>query len=405
MIPEEYLAADLPDYEKERFQIVIKICASIFLFIFVLPYIFATKKVSANDDINTNCDKEQQNTDPQNPSLPSSSKKKIHKNKKKIRNGTKQKHNNESPDGKESLQSSTVDKPQETDAVEFSAIISNILTLLCILSIFCILFFSNNNLFPARTILQAPMLTRDECKHVIDIANKAAKVNAEKAQKEKDLFMLANPDFNPYSSLDNIRDPDTIQFTKWKVLLKDPSGWHKDRHAAYETVDLNIVTDPFTAEDRTWLAERLNSRLAPLIEKGFGIFRGAIRANDIFVVRYDAANGQANLRIHTDGSHVSWNILLNDEFEGGGTRFHDRHVKDPRILNKKEASKALQDVSDKKKQKKSPDNGKSEENTTEPPLNNNKRSMYVDANPTVGEGIISNAEMYVAHMISYLFIL
>ena len=286
IIPEEYLAANLPDYEKERFHIVIKICASIVLFIFVMPYFFATKKVSANDNNNANCDKEQQNTDPQkNPTLPSSSKK-ISKNKKKIRSGTKEKH--------VSPQSSTDDdKSQETDAVEFSAIISNILTLLCILSIFGILFFSNNNLFPARTILQAPMLTRDECKHIIDIANKAAKMNAEKTQKEKDLFSLENPDFNPYKSIDNIRDKDTIKFTKWKVLLKDPSGWHKDRHAAYETVDLNIVTDPFTNEDRKWLAERLNSRLAPLIEKGFGIFRGAIRANDIFVVRYDAANGQA----------------------------------------------------------------------------------------------------------------
>ena len=232
MIPEEYLAANLPDYEKERFHIVIKICASIFL-IFVLPYIFATKKVSANDDNNVNCDIDQQNTDPQKDSKLPSSSKKIFKNKKKIRNGTKQKQHDESL--KESPQHSTDDKPQETDAVEFSAIISNILTLLCILSIFCILFFSNNNLFPARTILQAPMLTRDECKHIIDIANKAAKVNAEKAQNEKDLFMLANPDFNPYKSIDNIRDKDTIKFTKWKVLLKDPSGWHKDRHAAYET--------------------------------------------------------------------------------------------------------------------------------------------------------------------------
>lgn len=125
------------------------------------------------------------------------------------------------------------------------------------------------------------------------------------------------------------------------------------------------------------------------------------------MVRYDAANGQANLRMHTDGSHVSWNILLNDEFEGGGTRFHDRYVKDPRILNKKEASKALQDVSDKKKQKKSPDKGKTVEDISEPPASNRKtRSMYVDANPAVGEGIISNAEMYVAHMTSYyLFIL
>jgi len=237
MIPEEYLAtANLPDYEKERLHIVIKICASIFLFIFVLPYIFATKKVSANDNT-TNCNKEQQHTHPQKDPISSSSKK-IHKNKKKIR---KEKHTifiSPQSSTDDDKPQETDDKPQETDAVEFSAIISNILTLLCILSIFCILFFSNNNLFPARTILQAPMLTRDECKHIIDIANKAAKVNAEKGQKEKDLFMLANPDFNPYKSIDNIRDKDTIKFTKWKVLLKDPSGWHKDRHAAYETVDL-----------------------------------------------------------------------------------------------------------------------------------------------------------------------
>ena len=53
IIPEEYLTANLPDYEKERFHIVTKICASIFLFIFVLPYLFATKRVSANDNINT----------------------------------------------------------------------------------------------------------------------------------------------------------------------------------------------------------------------------------------------------------------------------------------------------------------------------------------------------------------
>ena len=62
IIPEEYLTANLPDYEKERFHIVTKICASIFLFIFVLPYLFATKRVSANDNINTDCDKEQQLT-------------------------------------------------------------------------------------------------------------------------------------------------------------------------------------------------------------------------------------------------------------------------------------------------------------------------------------------------------
>ena len=49
--------------------------------------------------------------------------------------------------------------------------------------------------------------------------------------------------------------------------------------------DLNFVTDPFTPEDRSWLANKLNGRLAPIVERSFGIFRGAIRANDVSLCR------------------------------------------------------------------------------------------------------------------------
>ena len=44
----------------------------------------------------------------------------------------------------------------------------------------------------------------------------------------------------------------------------------------------------------------------------------------MFIVRYDTDYGQSALKRHTDSSHISFNILLNDEFEGGGTRFHNR---------------------------------------------------------------------------------
>jgi len=43
----------------------------------------------------------------------------------------------------------------------------------------------------------------------------------------------------------------------------------------------------------------------------------------MFFVRYDG-EGQQALNVHTDSSHISFNVLLNDEFEGGGTRFHNR---------------------------------------------------------------------------------
>jgi hypothetical protein len=41
----------------------------------------------------------------------------------------------------------------------------------------------------------------------------------------------------------------------------------------------------------------------------------------MFVVRYDGEAGQDSLRMHTDSSHLSFNVLLNEEFEGGGTRY------------------------------------------------------------------------------------
>ena len=48
----------------------------------------------------------------------------------------------------------------------------------------------------------------------------------------------------------------------------------------------------------------------------------SIRAQDMFVVRYDH-DKQPELKIHTDTGHISFNVLLNDEFEGGGTRFQN----------------------------------------------------------------------------------
>jgi hypothetical protein len=44
---------------------------------------------------------------------------------------------------------------------------------------------------------------------------------------------------------------------------------------------------------------------------------------DGFVVKYDAAGGQRELKPHRDGSVLSFNIALNpaSEFEGGGTWF------------------------------------------------------------------------------------
>mmetsp|Transcript_25615 Transcript_25615/g.47746 ORF Transcript_25615/g.47746 Transcript_25615/m.47746 type:complete len:317 (-) Transcript_25615:39-989(-) len=43
----------------------------------------------------------------------------------------------------------------------------------------------------------------------------------------------------------------------------------------------------------------------------------------IFVVRYDASDGQSYLPLHTDSSRLSFNVLLSSDFEGGGTWYCD----------------------------------------------------------------------------------
>lgn len=133
-----------------------------------------------------------------------------------------------------------------------------------------------------------------------------------------------------YSSDTIHNSPSNYYFNKLSTLpsqtihLTAPTGWKKDRHKLYPTTDLNLVTDPFEPQDREWLASILDARLSPMMERAYGVYRGAIRANDIFVVRYDGkdkdSEGQDRLRKHTDSSHFSFNVLLNTEFEGGGTR-------------------------------------------------------------------------------------
>ena len=251
---EDFLSVTLPNYEMERRRIVFNIIVVIIIFIFVLPYFLATKRVAnaSSDGV--------ENTTVDQPQISPS--KKTHNNKR--RNGKKDKQQHKPSVPQQS-------RKETEEVVEFSSLTSNMLTLLCIICIFGVLFFSENNLFPSRTILQVPVFTKDECKYIIEMANTAAGRNVENAKKERELLMVENP------GLDTVKDTtsrDTRIHNKLHVLdstLSEPPGWKKGRHNAYPTTDLNLVTDPFTNEDRAWLADRLNARLAPIIERGFGI--------------------------------------------------------------------------------------------------------------------------------------
>ena len=160
--------------------------------------------------------------------------------------------------------------------------------------IFLILFFNPNNLFGARTIIQTPVFTREECQYIIQMAHDASQRNAESAQRDKTSLLLQHHELKDdddviMTTQQQQQDDDNnatyskeqYQLHSLNSIIKDPSGWKKDRHISYPTTDLNLVTDPFTTEDRAYLAERLNARLAPVVERAFGIARGAIRANDV----------------------------------------------------------------------------------------------------------------------------
>mmetsp|Transcript_29399 Transcript_29399/g.44866 ORF Transcript_29399/g.44866 Transcript_29399/m.44866 type:complete len:485 (-) Transcript_29399:222-1676(-) len=156
---------------------------------------------------------------------------------------------------------------------------------------------SSSNAFTSRGVFEAPLFTADECQSIVDRSYAAAKRNTEDTNSDE-------------------------------LLSQEPAGWQKSRHNQYPTVDLNLVTDPFLQEDRSYIEDLMDRRLTPLLQRIYGVVPASIRANDIFVVRY-TADTREKLAKHTDDSDISFNILLSNEFEGGGTRFWDRRKREP----------------------------------------------------------------------------
>jgi hypothetical protein len=103
-------------------------------------------------------------------------------------------------------------------------------------------------------------------------------------------------------------------------------GWATARHYAVPTTDVALRELPTS---RRVILEALAAHVAPRAAACYGVPPAALRVHDAFVVRYDAAAGQASLPRHADQSVLSLTIPLNDQlpggvppaFTGGGTRF------------------------------------------------------------------------------------
>lgn len=102
---------------------------------------------------------------------------------------------------------------------------------------------------------------------------------------------------------------------KSEEYANNNGGWTKTRHKNYPTTDLpvksiNSISIP--------IYNLTVMNILPLIAKHYKMNLFFLNIVDLFVIKYDV-NGQDHLNKHRDGSIISFNILLNDEFEGGGT--------------------------------------------------------------------------------------
>jgi len=97
-------------------------------------------------------------------------------------------------------------------------------------------------------------------------------------------------------------------------------GWTTKRHGAYPTTD--IAVSDLEPQHRETIEGLVRERVIATHAVKRGFLPEHLWCRDLFIVRYEASK-QAELRKHTDGSTLSFNVLLNprSDFQGGGTYF------------------------------------------------------------------------------------
>jgi hypothetical protein len=99
-------------------------------------------------------------------------------------------------------------------------------------------------------------------------------------------------------------------------------GWCTQRHYSVPTTDQPLSTLPGACAA---FKDAMRDHITPLLRQHFPrtCGGGSIEVHDAFVVKYDAAGGQASLPMHRDQGVLSLTLALNEpsSFTGGGTVF------------------------------------------------------------------------------------
>ena len=93
--------------------------------------------------------------------------------------------------------------------------------------------------------------------------------------------------------------------------------WESDKYFEVKTQDVSV----FAIETIKYYIIKLLENIFTTIKSSY-CFERRIDFRDIFIVKYEA-DSENYLSMHTDSNFLSFQILLNNDFEGGGTYFAD----------------------------------------------------------------------------------
>ena len=289
---EKYLLEELPAYENERLILIVKFALTFLFWTMFMPFVLKSEKTVVATDAGRNISdvsayqksrititksssttRRRRITTTTVVKVEQSKKKKI-TNAVKKQTGINKKNSIEmsKKNNISSVQGASVSCSKCGNTVKVVGGFTNLFCCVgCILHLIYILLLSSpDNYYPSRTVFEAPLFHQDECDHLIGIAERVAEENYRMAQK----FFQAD--------IGDIEQGTNLSINKTMTgYLQEPFGWQKTRHESHRTTDLNLVTDNFSDEDRAWIKERLDARLAPTLERIFGVPTSAIRANDV----------------------------------------------------------------------------------------------------------------------------
>lgn len=157
-------------------------------------------------------------------------------------------------------------------------------------------------------------------------------INQRVMQRKMILLKKAiKPEYNsPFNKAYHYRSFVSDSFCQWLINKAEDNGeWTTKRHDNYPTTDIPVSS---ILPLKIPIYNFVTINILPLIAEHYTLNIYFLNIVDLFIVKYDV-NGQDHLEFHRDGSIISFNILLNEEFTGGGTIIE--HVEEDGSLVKK----------------------------------------------------------------------